>query len=204
MLKFINENRDWIFSGVGVTVLGFFLSVILNRNNKKNTEGKSSIKNVESPRNQNINTINVTTGVYHEKKIDRIHGNKRIKSKAGLNILFIDDDLKFKVVDILKQSGWINTKRVKDIVDLDDVDAKDADVIFVDINGVGKKLFQDEGLGLAYALKQKYSEKKIILYSAESNGDRFHKAFRVIDDCLSKNAEPYEFINILETVLAEL
>ena len=36
--------------------------------------------------------------------------------------------------------------------------------------------------------------------SSETKGDRFHKALREVDDCLSKNAEPYQFINLIETL----
>ena len=100
----------------------------------------------------------------------------------------------------LKKAGWKNTKSVKDITDLDDYKAKEADIIFVDINGVGKTLFEDQGLGLASALKKKYPEKKIVIYSSETKGDRFHKALREVDDCLSKDAEPYQFVNLIETL----
>lgn len=102
------------------------------------------------------------------------------------------------MVSILKKSGWINTKSVKDVIDLDDPKVNEADIIFVDINGVGTTMFQDQGLGLASALKKKYESKKIILYSAEITGDRFHRALREVDGCLSKNAEPYQFINLIE------
>lgn len=42
-----------------------------------------------------------------------------IELKKKTKILFIDDDNKFKVVNILKSSGWINTKIIKDINNLD-------------------------------------------------------------------------------------
>ncbi len=121
----------------------------------------------------------------------------RLKGKT--KILFIDDNhTEYKMVSILKKSGWINTKSVKDVIDLDDPKVNEADIIFVDINGVGTTMFQDQGLGLASALKKKYESKKIILYSAEITGDRFHRALREVDGCLSKNAEPYQFINLIE------
>ena len=104
------------------------------------------------------------------------------------------------MVSILKKAGWKNTKSIKDITDLDDIRAKEADIIFVDINGVGKSLFDDQGLGLAAALKKKYESKSVVIYSAETKGDRFHKALREVDGCLSKDAEPYQFVNLIETL----
>lgn len=58
--------------------------------------------------------------------------------------------------------------------------------------------FSDEGLGLALAIKKKYPSKKVIIYSAETNGDRFHEALRKADSFLAKNADPYEFQRIVE------
>lgn len=86
---------------------------------------------------------------------------------------------------------------------MDCADIKNANIIFVDINGVGVTLFpKEQGLGLAEALKRKYPEKYIVLYSAQEKGDRFHKALKVVDSTLSKNAEPYEFINIIENFIS--
>ena len=114
--------------------------------------------------------------------------------------MFIDDNYtEYRIISILKKAGWVNTKAIKDVTDLDDSKVLEADIIFVDINGVGTTLFKDQGLGLASALKQKFPSKKIILYSAETTGDRFHKALKEVDSCLPKNAEPFQFINLIES-----
>lgn len=71
----------------------------------------------------------------------------------------------------------------------------------MDIQGVGKKLhFQDEGLGLTIALKEKYPNKKIIVYSSEDQGrvQAFHKGIDIADARLSKSADPYQFQSIVE------
>ena len=88
---------------------------------------------------------------------------------------------------------------VKDISSLTSPELIEADILFVDIHGVGKELsFSDEGLGLAYAIKQKYPKKKVIIYSTESTGERFHRALQKADYSLPKNADPYEFIRLVE------
>ncbi len=120
------------------------------------------------------------------------------EKKKTCRILFIDDN-QFKVPDILRNAGWVNTKRVKDINNIDDIDVANSDIFFVDIQGVGRALkFADEGLGLAQALKTKYPKKIVIIYSAENQGDRFHKALQSADATLSKNADPYEFQTLVE------
>jgi len=118
--------------------------------------------------------------------------------KQIANILFIDDH-KFQVVNILKNAGWNNTRQIKDIESLDQNELLNAHILFVDIQGVGKKLkFQDEGLGLISALRDKYPTKKIIVYSAIHEGDRFHEGLSKADARLRKNADPYEFQSLVE------
>ncbi len=125
--------------------------------------------------------------------------------KFKTRILFIDDDTKFKVVKILTKSGWINTSIIKDANTLDEPSIIDAHILFVDVQGVGVAMgFDSEGLGLALALKEKYRAKKIIIYSAETNGNRFHEALRKADSFLPKNADPYEFQKLVEELSAEI
>lgn len=122
--------------------------------------------------------------------------------KNKKHILFIDDE-KFSVINILKSAGWKNVVYKNDIINLDDSSLQIADVIFVDINGVGKKLSDKQGLGLAVQLKGRYPEKKIVIYSAEVIGNRFDEGFRKVDWCMPKNAEPIQFINIIEQLLSK-
>tara|TARA_R110001606_G_scaffold171843_2_gene317762 strand:- start:279 stop:929 length:651 start_codon:yes stop_codon:yes gene_type:complete len=125
--------------------------------------------------------------------------------KSVCNILFIDDR-KFPVADILKNAGWLNTTTVKDIDSLDQKSIRDAHIIFSDIQGVGKKLkFNEEGLGLAHAIKEKYPTKKLIVYSAEEQGkiEAFHPAIDLADNRLSKNADPYQFQVLVEKYAKE-
>ncbi len=125
--------------------------------------------------------------------------------KDVLRILIVDDDTRFRVAKILQTSGWVHTKLVKDIESMESPMLKDANIVFVDIQGVGKVLgFQEEGLGLAKAIKDKYPHKKLVIYSAETKGDRFHSALRDADSFLNKNADPYEFEQLVETFSEEL
>lgn len=175
------QNKEWVFSGVGLSIISAVFVFIFKR---KRNEGPLAVVNVTN----HIENAPIT------KEKDLIDD---FKTKS--HILFVDDDPKFQVVTILKKSGWINTKRVKDIYNIDDVEVKNTNIFFVDIQGVGVALgFKDEGLGLALALKNKYPEKKVIIYSAESKGDRFHQALRKADSFLPKNAEPYEFQQLVE------
>lgn len=152
-------------------------------------------------------------GVTHTRRRNQMFSRFRKKKlpertldemKALCNIVFVDDH-KFGVVDILKKAGWVHTKRIADIESLDDRDITNAHILFIDIMGVGKKLqFSDEGLGLLLALREKYPWKKLVVYSAETTGDRFHEALSKADHRLRKNADPYQFQMVVESLSREL
>lgn len=185
-MDWIITNKEWIFSGIGVAILIFVLNLLFKtKGGNKNKSKATNSNNIHIQVNGDTKTENTNSEYY---------------SKDEMQVLFIDDQ-KFLTVENLKKAGWANTKAIKDVTNLDCADVKNANAIFVDINGVGEKLFPSEqGLGLAVALKEKYPEKYIVIYSAQEQGDRFHRALKIVDDTLSKNAEPYEFITILENI----
>lgn len=124
--------------------------------------------------------------------------------KRSTNILFIDDDRGFKIVSVLKKMGWEHTKLVTDVNSLEQQSLLDAHVVFVDIQGVGKVMqYADEGLGLAQAIKRRHPTKRVVIYSAEENGARFHEALREADYCLPKTAEPIRFEDTIVKVLTK-
>lgn len=180
MIDWIKSNYQWLFSGAGISIImGLVLLIKSKRKSKIKKTSKSSSVMEKSP-----------SGLVRRSDAE---------IKALTKILFVDDDTSFQVVKILKNTGWLNTKIIKDISNIDDQLVLDTDIFFVDINGVGLRLkFKDEGLGLALALKKTYPEKKIVIYSTVDSGNRFHEALRVADDTLSKQADPYEFITIVD------
>lgn len=194
-MSWIIDNKEWLFSGIG----GTFLVYVFTLRNRSQVENEP-----ENNTATNTNNIDITIG---EKKYNpeetTVNNSGHKKSldeyKNETRILFVDDDARFKVAKILTQSGWVHTKLIKDCKTLDEHDIADAQLLFIDVQGVGVAMgFNDEGLGLALAIKDKYPEKKVIIYSAETKGDRFHEALRKADSFLPKNADPYEFQRIVE------
>jgi broad specificity phosphatase PhoE len=108
--------------------------------------------------------------IFNRKKVKPLPKKNLDEEKIACRVLFIDDE-KFKMVDRLrKDDGWQNTSWVKDVDSIYQPELRDAHVVFVDVQGVGKKLgFQDEGLGLIVAIRRQYPNKKIVMYSAERN-----------------------------------
>lgn len=185
LIDFFTNNYQWIFSGIGVVIITGVFGLLFRHKKKDSTSYQKEY---------NPNQGNVPSRLLDNTQAAKTLNDLKIKT----SILFVDDET-FNVVNILKKSGWINTSSKKDIDDLDSSVVKNADIIFVDINGVGIKLqFKNQGLGLAGALKDKFPEKKIVIYSAETTGNRFEKILQKVDACLPKNAEPYEFIQLVE------
>lgn len=198
---------NWEFEPIILSVISFFEIIAYftvpkeNKGDKKVTD-KSQNKNKQKVEVTVNNFDSTNENIPSKEKKNR---NALIDSKKDkIGILFIDDDKNFNVVRILKDSKWKNTKTLPDIKSLDINQVKASEIIFVDINGVGKILnLEFEGLDLALMLKQKYPEKKIIIYSANKNSNSFHKAWDVIDGRLEKNALPYQFQNLVENYSLE-
>lgn len=189
-MDWLLKNIEWLFGGVGVMVIGAVSKILA---------GKVAAPNHSSQHNQSI-TINNQSSTGLANNPEKPHKPMSVADrKLKTWILFIDDDIKFKAAKILINSGWVNTSIIKDATTLEQANIYNAHILFVDIQGVGLKMgFFDEGLGLASAIKKKYPEKKVIIYSAETKGDRFHAALREADSFLPKNADPYEFQSLVD------
>lgn len=190
-LSFLNSTLGIIVSVL--TLLGI-LSIPMILINKK----KTSIKNSDIGSHNTINSNNTFNINQNSTTVEPDHTISDSDMKVITQILFIDDE-EFEVIKMLKRMGWKNIKRRADIANLDDPDLKKADVVFVDIKGVGNDGgFKDEGLGLAAAIKKKYKNKGIIVYSGTDQHNIFDSDIHSIDARLRKNAEPIQFSDLIE------
>lgn len=207
MMDQFPEWIKWVFSGIGV----FLLSALYWLFKKVFVKSENEDTGASNSNNQSI-TQNVTLNLHENATITPVMQNNPHHSgdvdveelKVHTNILFVDDET-FKIVKIIKNTeGWINTKWVSDVKSLTAPEVRAADIIFVDINGVGGSLFNEQGLGLAGGIKRKYPEKRVVIYSEESEHNVFSENWKVVDDRLPKNADPIEFITKIETFAAEI
>lgn len=187
ILTWLRSNAEWVFSGVGASVV----AIVLGWRRKGSMEAMNS----STATTNNHQTVNVNVA---PAPLENLQNVGKVKPKAAVSILFIDDDIKFQVVNILKRNGWTNTRIIKDVTSLEQPDVASADIFFVDIQGVGVSLgFKDQGLGLVIALRKTYPYKKIVIYSAE-DANAFHPAFGQANERISKDADPYEFMATVE------
>lgn len=193
-IDYLSNNKEWLFSGGGMVILTGVVAIV-TKSKKKQSE-PLPIQNTINVTNTNSNEPN--TGSSKDEPSTKLVKDEEFY-KNTTKILIVDDEIKFKLPKIFKSAGWVHSKLIKDIDNLDRLDVKEADILFIDVQGVGVSLgFKDEGLGLVEALKEKYPSKKVIIYSVVSQGDRFHNAFNVCDGQLSKDADPYQFQRVLE------
>jgi hypothetical protein len=187
--EFLTQKWEVLFSGAGVAVIVGVVAWL--KKTKPELEDQSdNFTGYESSEKKILEGIQTVVG----------NGKDLSHYKDTTRILFIDDDKDFKVVKILKTAGWQHTSLIKDVKDLDQKEIVEADILFVDIQGVGVQLgFADEGLGVAQAIKERNPSKKVVIYSAQTHGERLHNALSMADSLLKKNADPYEFIQLVES-----
>lgn len=193
MINWINLNKAWIFDGVGalilVSVLSYAGKKIFGSNKLEKSNKDKNIQNNNQTQNISINNILSDKG----RDILVPDSQKKVTDVAVLKtktkILFIDD-VNFKNIANLKNSGW-NVSRIKDVTNLDDENVRTADIIFIDFKGVGRRVSDEQGIGLVKALKSRYGDKKwLIFYSAH---DVSLDVFDIgADDFLTKNSQVYE------------
>lgn len=188
MINWIIDNKEWLLSGLGISVLASMKWIIKLFSHNKDRD-KNSISNVI---NQTINIDNKDIVDNTENSNER----KIKKSKSTVVILFIDDN-KVSFIQAMKKAGYTIVRYLKDCNNIHIQYVVDADIIFVDVNGVAMTLFpKEQGFGLAKAIKEQYPNKCVVLYSAEPQYLR--KDYNILDSVLPKNSEPYEFIKIID------
>jgi uncharacterized membrane protein len=197
----IGANNLFFIALVTIVILVVMVIYLLMQENKKTEEITQSVPNLK----EETETILEEYLQKGKKKEDA-----RIKLiddlKSSINILFIDDlDLDdVKIVDTLRRQGW-KVDLIKDIENLDDTKVREADIFFVDVEGVGIALnCEGEGLGLGETLRERYPNKKVIIYSAQSAGNMFHDGIRKVDHILKKNAGYPTFIRLVEKFSIEI
>lgn len=197
-------------------IVGFALiiivPIIVNVTKKKQGKNRN-----EGSGNTIVNGENNATTVNHIGTLNNYH-NADVKEpmtektelttddiKARVRILFVDDKDDFPIITMLRNIGY-QVEYLSDIVDFDAKPVKYADIVFLDINGVGVAMkFKNQGMGLCGALRDYYGNaKKLILYSGETEGSIFDKDAKKADATLPKDSDLYQFISYITQYGKEL
>ena len=200
------EWYHWVFSGIGGVVLTWIITIFIKNKNSTVLQNSNQSGTQTNNNGSNNTTQIVNIGAQSVESANSNESSQKIDVntlKGKTRILFIDDQ-DFPVIKNLKKSGWI-VDHLYNVDDIDNALILNSNILFVDINGVAKDLSTEDGIGLVKALKKKYGDdKKVIIYSAESEGDRFNEAFRLCDDFLPKQTDYFEFSGLVEKYAREL
>lgn len=188
---------------IALAIIGAFfvvMSKMVNKRKEVGSEEKSPSTIQEANKgNGNIiqgnhNTVNYSMPIIENNtslggSVSKSNASLKDDIKINKKVLFIDDN-PYPITKLMEKNGWRYVKLVPEIDSFECDDVRDADIILVDIIGVGKNLgFTDQGYELAEALKESYPNKKIIIYSQEKN--KFHKAIKKVDLTLEKTSNIY-------------
>ena len=183
------------------------ISVINIKKNGKNSSSGNDNDQISGDQNtiNKIGTMNYYGKTTQEEASVPSEELTIDKIKSKVKVLFIDDK-EFPVVNHLRSIGYTGIDYMTDVSDIDDTRIRYADIIFIDINGVGLLLgFPNQGMGLCGALKKKYGDtKRIILYSGETEGSIFDKDAQKADATLKKDSDIYQFISYITDYAKEL
>ena len=117
--------------------------------------------------------------------------------KELTRVLIIDDEDPVDLREHLKREGW-KTSYLEDLDALSNKKLIEAQIVCIDIMGVGIKLGEENGMGLVRHIKEKYPEKKVILYSSVPKQDIFDEALDYVDKRLRKEASLLPFSSAVE------
>lgn len=126
--------------------------------------------------------------------------------KEKLQILFIDDET-MPIVETLRNAGY-QVKKKQNVSSEDDVDVRNSHVIFIDYNGVGGRLSDQQGAGVLKRIREKYCKTKyLVLYTAQPKlpTETITSGYLDCADAkMRKSASKDEFIGQLDRALSQL
>lgn len=117
-------------------------------------------------------------------------------------VLLVDDEKPTEIISHLKAEGW-TIDYLRDLDAIANHKLQSAQVVCIDIMGVGAQLGEKNGMGLVARIKDSYPEKKIILYSSVAQQDIFNDALDLVDKRLRKETSLIPFSSAVEELATE-
>lgn len=123
--------------------------------------------------------------------------------KKTTRILFIDDEDFSSRIQTLRDAGW-GVNQVRDVTDYYSEAIKQADIIFLDYQGVGTTLSTEQGIGLLKSIKTRHPEKFLIFYSGQAGFMKGHEVYPIADDWIEKYADASVYLDHIEAAAKKL
>lgn len=124
---------------------------------------------------------------------------EEIRKRA--RILVVDDN-DFAYLELFKRDGYVIDKW-DDIDDLPKIERGEFDIILLDIQGIGKELSQEQGLGVLKHIRKACPIQIVIAYSNADFSLKYQEFFKMADETLDKSSDYVEFKRIVDKLLCE-
>jgi len=111
--------------------------------------------------------------------------------KKRSKVLVIDDN-EFKYLELFKNDGY-TIEKWNDIDDLSKLETGYYDIIFLDIQGVGKAISSEQGLGVLKHIKKENPAQIVIVYSDADYSLKFQDSFKKANDTIQKGSDYVEY-----------
>lgn len=116
-------------------------------------------------------------------------------------ILVIDDE-DFPYALLFRRDGY-NVTKWRDVTKLTDIEQGKYDVILLDLQGIGRKISQDQGLGVLKHIKQVNPGQVVVAYSNAEWPLEYQPFFDMADAVLAKTADYVDFKRSVDELLEE-
>lgn len=114
--------------------------------------------------------------------------------------LLIVDDGEFFYLDLFRKDGY-SIEKWNDVKDLPKLESGFYDIILLDIQGIGKKQSQDQGLGILRHLKKACPTQIVVAYSNADFSLKYKEFFDLANKVLAKQADYVDFKRAVDELL---
>lgn len=139
--------------------------------------------------------------------IDYLKNNKTtinyvsLKDRKNIKILFIDDE-GFDI-ESLRKMGFLDVNKEYKYTQIDDYEKYD--IIFCDINGIGKEIDEKyQGAALAKIIKNTYPNKVVIIFSAKQQYLDMHEYSKYVDETIAKNIQLSDLTALIDKYIKKM
>lgn len=127
--------------------------------------------------------------------------NISLKDRKNIKILFIDDE--GYDTEPLKRIGFLDVNKQYEYTQIDDYEKYD--IIFCDINGIGKEIDEKfQGAALAKIIKTTYPNKVVIIFSAKQQYLDMLKYGKDVDEIIAKNIQISDLTALIDKYIKKL
>lgn len=116
--------------------------------------------------------------------------------------ILVIDDQDFPYSTLFRRDGY-NVTKWRDVTKLTEIEQGKYDIVLLDLQGIGKRISQDQGLGVLRHIKEVRPSQVVVAYSNADWPVKYQPFFDLADEVLPKSADYVDFKRIVDDLLQE-